>query len=195
MRLYGRFESGGSGIIHGMDFPAGIRYEESARSRGVTITVRPGGEVVVRHARHFQCRRAEEFVATKSGWILRSIARQKDKIPLPRATTKHFEEHKEKSREKIAERLAHFAPQYGFSWKSVRIGRQKSRWGSCSLRGVLSFNYLLMFMPAELLDYVVVHELCHLKEHNHSTRFWNLVAQEMPDWKRLRKELRKYQSA
>ena len=116
-------------------------------------------------------------------------------IALPKATKKHYAEHKEKARGVIAGRVGHFSFRYGFKWKSIRIGRQKSRWGSCSHRGTLSFNYLLHFLPEELRDYVVVHELCHLKEMNHSENFWNLVAEEMPEWKKLRKELKRYQAA
>ncbi|PID51680.1 MAG: metal-dependent hydrolase, partial [Candidatus Moraniibacteriota bacterium] len=71
------------------------------------------------------------------------------------------------------------------------IRNQKTRWGSCGSNGNLHFNCQLLCVRDALIDYVVVHELCHLKEMNHSPRFWDLVAQTMPDYKTLRKELRR----
>lgn len=82
----------------------------------------------------------------------------------------------------VLERLAHFAPQYNVTFARVTIKDMSSRWGSCSRRGNLNFNYRLLFLPPELVDYVVVHEVCHLREMNHSRAFWALVAQTIPDF-------------
>ncbi|MDR3628564.1 MAG: M48 family metallopeptidase, partial [Ignavibacteriaceae bacterium] len=73
----------------------------------------------------------------------------------------------------------------------VTIRNQKTRWGSCSARGNLSFNFNLVRYRKEIIDYVIVHELCHLKEMNHSNKFWNLVEKICPDYKALRRELKK----
>lgn len=72
----------------------------------------------------------------------------------------------------------------GYAWKSLRVADQKTRWGSCSTRGTLSFNWRLLLAPPEVLDYVVIHELAHLREPNHSAAFWKLVAEQCPDYKR-----------
>ena len=88
---------------------------------------------------------------------------------------------------RIRERLEYYAPRVGRSPGRVTIREQKSRWGSCSGKGNLNFNWKLIMAPPEVLDYVVVHELCHLREFNHSPRFWALVAAQLPDyevWKR-----------
>jgi len=73
----------------------------------------------------------------------------------------------------------------------IAIRNTKSRWGSCSTKGNLNFNYRIVFLPPKLADYLIVHELCHLKEFNHSKRFWDLVARAVPDYKKLQKELKK----
>lgn len=92
----------------------------------------------------------------------------------------------------IAERLAHWNAQYGFTWTRVAIKEQKTRWGSCSRRGALNFNWRLLLAPLPALDYVVIHELCHLKEPNHAPAFWALVAQTCPDYREWRGWLRRH---
>jgi len=93
--------------------------------------------------------------------------------------------------ERIRQRLDHFVPRVGRGPGRVTIREQKSRWGSCSRKGNLNFNWKLIMAPPQALDYVVVHELCHLYEFNHSPRFWALVAAQQPDyevWKKWLKE-------
>lgn len=94
----------------------------------------------------------------------------------------------------VHERLIFFNKVYGFKYGRVTIRNVKTRWGSCSKKGNLNFNYRIVFLPKELADYLVVHELCHLGEFNHSQKFWDLVAKAQPNYKKLRKELRKIQS-
>lgn len=105
-----------------------------------------------------------------------------------------FLAYKEKAREMIKERLEYYNAFYNFKYKRVAIKNHKSRWGSCSKKGNLNFNYRLVHLPERLSDYVVVHELCHLGELNHSRRFWALVEKVMPDWRVRRKELMKIHS-
>jgi predicted metal-dependent hydrolase len=90
----------------------------------------------------------------------------------------------------IPERAAHFAPLVGVQYGRITIRNQKTRWGSCSSKGNLNFNCLLMLAPPEVLDYVIVHELCHRKEMNHSPRFWSEVAKVIPDYKKHEKWLK-----
>ena len=92
---------------------------------------------------------------------------------------------------RVRERLDHFAPRVGRSPGRVAIRDQKSRWGSCSQKGNVNFNWKLIMAPPPVLDYVVIHELCHLYEFNHSPRFWALVEAQMPEyevWKKWLKE-------
>ena len=83
---------------------------------------------------------------------------------------------------RIRERLDYYAPRIGRVPGRIAIREQKSRWGSCSRKGNLNFNWKLIMAPPQALDYVVVHELCHLHEFNHSPRFWALVGQQLPDY-------------
>lgn len=107
------------------------------------------------------------------------------------SVTKHYQVHKETAREVIVARLEHFNQYYQLPYKRVAIRNQRRCWGSCSELGNLNFSYKLLFLPACLRDYIVVHELCHLKELNHGPQFWALVGEVLPEYKALRRELRR----
>lgn len=100
---------------------------------------------------------------------------------------------REEARRLTAERIAHFAPLLGVTPAGVKITSAKTRWGSCSGRNSLCFTYRVACLPDELLDYIVVHELSHIREHNHSARFWAVVASVLPDYARRRAALREFQ--
>ncbi len=102
---------------------------------------------------------------------------------------------KESARALVHNRIEHFLKYYnskhGIVVGKIAIRNQRSRWGSCSKKGNLNFNYKLVFLTPAQQDYVIVHEICHIKEFNHAKSFWDLVAETIPDWKRLRGEIRK----
>lgn len=100
--------------------------------------------------------------------------------------------HKEAARRLVATRVEKFLLLYGVSSRSLSIRNQRTRFGSCSARGHLSFNYRLLFLPEPLLDYVVAHEVSHLLELNHSRRFWALVAQTIPEYQERKRELQAF---
>jgi predicted metal-dependent hydrolase len=100
--------------------------------------------------------------------------------------------HKEDARAYITARVEYWNQYYDFHYGRIAIKDNARSWGSCSTLGNLNFSYLLRFLPPELADYVIVHELCHLREHNHGPRFWALVAQTTPDYRALRRELHTY---
>jgi len=97
--------------------------------------------------------------------------------------------HKETTRVLVSNKLLEFNNHYNVSWKKVAIRNQRSRWGSCSRKGNLNFNFRLLFLPTHLQNYVIVHELCHLVELNHSANFWKRVSETMPNYKEYRLEL------
>ncbi len=108
----------------------------------------------------------------------------------PTTVTKHYLEHKEAARELTLARLTHFNQFYNLSWNRVAIRNQRTCWGSCTSLKNLNFNYKLLFLPAHLQDYLVVHEMCHLKELNHGPQFWALVGETLPEHRFLKQELR-----
>ena len=92
----------------------------------------------------------------------------------------------------FTKRVAYYHQKTGGLYSKITVRDQQSRWGSCSSRGTLSFNYRLIFAPTEVLDYVVVHELCHLTHMNHSKDFWNMVERIMPDYRTHKKWLKEH---
>ncbi len=89
-------------------------------------------------------------------------------------------------------RVAYYHQLTGGEYHTITIRDQKSRWGSCSSQGTLSFNYRLIFAPPKVLDYVVVHELCHLTHMDHSRNFWNMVEQIMPEYRTYKNWLKEH---
>jgi len=105
--------------------------------------------------------------------------------------TKHYLQYKKIAEKAIKDKVLFFAGLYGVPVKRVAIRNQRTRWGSCSKLGNLNFNYKIIFLPDNLMNMVIVHEICHLLEFNHSQRFWNHVARVFPNYRELTKQLRK----
>ena len=104
-----------------------------------------------------------------------------------------YSKHKDEALALTKERVEFFNKIYRYSFNNISIKNQKTRWGSCSRKRNLNFNYKILFLPEKLRDYIIVHEICHLKELNHSQRFWALVGSAVPDYLGIRKELRKHE--
>jgi predicted metal-dependent hydrolase len=100
-------------------------------------------------------------------------------------------EHRAQALELVTSRLTYFNTFYNFKYNTIKIKNNSSRWGSCSRKGNLNFNYRIALLPPELADYLVIHELCHLGEFNHSKKFWELVERTVPHWRTLRVRLKK----
>ena len=165
------------------------------RARRISITVQRDGSVRVTKPRRVSTRDVESFLQKCADWIQRARARSKalpktSKIELPKRQYGRF---KKSTADFAHTRLQHFSKQYGFSYHKLSIRNQKSRWGSCSRKGDISLNYRIIFLPERLADYIIVHELCHTREMNHSKRFWALVAMAIPDHRERRKEIRRYE--
>ncbi len=135
----------------------------------------------------------ERFLIEKADWLLGKINffnQIKDSY-ISKLTKEDYLKNKEKAFLVISERVEVLNKVYGFKFNKIFIKNQKTRWGSCSGKGNLNFNFKILFLPDSLRDYIIVHELCHLGEFNHSRRFWNLVAQTFPDFREIKNELKK----
>lgn len=133
-----------------------------------------------------------QFVQQKSAWIQEHVSKAKSRPPnlLQGGTKADYARLKDKALELVTIRLGHFNKVYGLSYKKVSIRNQKTRWGSCTSTGTLSFNYRIVLLSPEAADYIVVHELCHLAQMNHSIKFWRLVEKTVPDHRRIRASIR-----
>jgi hypothetical protein len=165
----------------------------SARTRNLRVVVKSGGEVFASKPELFPDFLVERFLRQKSEWVLGKIAESKSqKSLLPPANRREFLKHRPAARILVSDKIAELRAVYNLRHNRVAIRNQRTRWGSCSAKGNLNFNYRMVFLPDRLAGYVVAHELCHLKEFNHSPRFWALLAIAFPDQKNLRRELKNY---
>ena len=127
----------------------------------------------------------ERVIDQHRDWIAQERAKQVPRLRLdPRAVSEV--EARRAARELVTMLVEEEAPPLGVSYGRIQVRDQRTRWGSCSTTGTLSFNWRLVLAPFDVLDYVVVHELCHLVEANHSRRFWKLVERRRPDWRAQR---------
>lgn len=124
-------------------------------------------------------------------WFKRAKQKKRRRSTASPEERAYYQAHKERARELVVNRLEYYNQHYKLTWNRVAIRRQRRCWGSCSSLSNLNFNYRLLFLPPELQDYIVVHELCHLKELNHSSSFWQLVAQTVPDYEVKKNTLRR----
>lgn len=139
------------------------------------------GQLIVRAPRQASQEDISRFLLQRRKWIEAHQAQQTGTVR--KLTAEELQALSDKAREVIAARVAYYAPRIGVTYGKITIRRQRTRWGSCSSRGDLSFNCLLMLAPPEVLDSVVVHELCHRKEMNHSGRFYAEVLRVCPDYR------------
>lgn len=157
----------------------------------VAIQITEDGKLVVRSPYHASQKGIEKFLEEKYTWIMKHQARALEAMDRKRElTSKQRSEGIEYARKIFPERIGYYARIMGVTYERVTLREQKTRWGSCSAKGNLNFNWKLALMPLELLDYVVVHELAHRIEMNHSERFWKIVEEVLPDYKERRKKLK-----
>lgn len=175
--------------INHRDIPFEMR--RSKRSNKMILTIDSKKQKVVltvpRFTMNFQ---VNSFLRQQEEWIDRHWS-ELEKVLAGRPKLEHsIQYYKNKSKVLIRDRLAYFNDFYNFDFNRVFFRDQKTRWGSCSSERNLNFNWRLVLAPLEILDYVVVHELCHLKQMNHSPKFWQLVSEQIPDYKKRRKWLK-----
>lgn len=169
-----------------------------SKRKTMSLEVTADARVIVRAPLFISQAEIERFVNSKKAWLEKSLRkvqeRQVQKNDSRKITEKELELLAEQARQVFPEKAAYYAKRVGVTYGRITIRAQKTRWGSCSSQGNLNFNCLLMLAPEAVQDYVVVHELCHRKEMNHSDRFWREVAKVMPDYKIHKKWLKEHGS-
>ncbi|HJC47064.1 MAG TPA: M48 family metallopeptidase [Candidatus Lachnoclostridium pullistercoris] len=173
-----------------------VIYSER-KTLGLEVTA--DGRVRARVPRRAGDRAVKQFVEEKKDWILEKylLQRERSRRRQEAAPDRDYEKdpalearYRELARAVISQRAAYFAAKMGVTFGRISIRAQKTRWGSCSSRGNLNFNWKLILMPPEILDYVVVHELAHRKQMNHSKLFWAEVERVLPDYRERRRWLK-----
>lgn len=165
------------------------RYKQSKHIR---ISIGRGNEVLVTGPRYVSMRTLHAYVVTKADWIFGHISQKSTLLydDLYQTDRAHFVMHKSAAYAVALKKVMQWSAFYQFPYTKISVKQLKSRWGSCSSLRKLNFSYRIVFLPEELQDYLVVHELCHLKEMNHSKHFWQLVEQALPNYKELRNKLK-----
>lgn len=167
-----------------------------SRRKSLAIEITPEFQVVVRAPARMPVREINAFVQEKDDWIRAHLQRMAEKKRLreqyrEQALSKEeLQELATQAMKLIPQKVHYYAQIIGVTYGRITIRNQRTRWGSCSGKGNLNFNCLLLLVPEEVLDYVVVHELCHRKEMNHSARFWEEVEKILPDYRQRRKWLK-----
>ena len=164
--------------------------------RSVSIQITPDRTILIRVPKWISKHQLDSILSAKKEWILshyQSIPKPKELSIREQNQLAALEKrYRKAAKEYIPSRVAYFHQFTGGTYEKIVIRDQKTRWGSCSSNKTLSFNYRLMLAPPQILDYVVVHELCHLKHMNHSSAFWKAVESVLPDYKEKRKWLKEH---
>ncbi len=185
------------------NYPVTIKRKPFSRSLSLRLKPIPGDIIIcVSAPKSLSVSAVLEYVYEKSAWLEKDITPLQKNPPPTTGTAGRGGEYgggisekflKQASLEYLTERVAHYENIYQLFSTKVETRKFTARWGSCDRQGVLKFNYQLMLLPKPIIDYIVVHEICHLKELNHGPQFWKLVSQEIPDYAKRRKWLRQNQ--
>ncbi|MBI2439544.1 MAG: DUF45 domain-containing protein [Candidatus Moranbacteria bacterium] len=177
-------------IVVADDVVCVVRKYRNAKCARIIFS--PEGAVTLSLPRHVSYERGKQLLENRLEWIRekRKVLRESPKRFLFRGSLEEYRERKEEAHIAIEKLVEYFQKVYGVRCAKVSIRNQKTRFGSCSRNGTLSFHYRLLFLPKHLREYVIVHEICHLLEFNHSSKFWQLVGKTFPDYPLLRRELR-----
>ncbi len=167
----------------------GYTLKRSTRARTMRLAIYPDGNVVVTAPSMFGLRAIEAFITKHSSWVRARVEETRGRTIL-RIRRADIPAIKKQALALAVSRTQEYAEYYGVTFKKISIRAQKSRWGSCSERGNLSFNYKIALLDPRLADYIVAHEICHIRQFDHSKAFWALVAEKFPDHRELRERLR-----
>lgn len=163
------------------------------RSKKLALSVSEDGTVKMSIPQWVTYKEAKDFLERKKKWVLKQVERTSNRSAqsmLCLGTREDYLENKEIARNFVQKRIDHFNSFYLFDYQRISIRNQRMRWGSCSGKGNLNFNWRIIYLTGEQADYLIVHELCHLKHLNHSHDFWQCVGKTIPNYRQISKTLR-----
>lgn len=168
------------------------RLKKSRRAKRMRLAVYCNAEVVITLPYWASENLAEKFIKEKANWLFNKVAyfKNRQNFPLIKRSRSDYLKNRNSALELIKQRVEHFNKIYNFNFNNISVRNQKTRWGSCSKKGNLNYSYKILFLPEKIRDYIIVHELCHLGEFNHSRKFWSLLAEVLPDYAAIRRELK-----
>lgn len=167
------------------------KIKKSKRSRSVSIRIQ-GQEIIVSLPYFLPYRAGEYFLRRNVAWVQKQYEKiLKNGVTQLKGERDEYLNSKTAARKLITQRLEHFNEFYNFKFRKISIRNNSSRWGSCNRHGDLNFHYKLALIDPSIADYVIVHELCHVKHLNHSRKFWEEIAKTIPDYKARRTALQK----
>lgn len=168
------------------------RFRRIRKAKHIRVLIYGDGSLTVTYPFFLSQSYARNFVLERQDRLAKEVMRKnKDRpIDILRWDRDHYLAYKKEARDLIKKKLKYWNKFYGYHYNRLAIRQIRTRWGSCSAKQNLNFNYKLIFLEEDLQDYVIVHELCHLKELNHSSDFWSLVERTIPDYKVRRKKLK-----
>lgn len=170
----------------------GVTFRRSNQSRHIKISIGGDGDILVSAPLRTAKSLLRKVLLEKEVWIMRSLSqlRATGKVRNKKDEEISYQRHKERARKLVEQKLVYWNQFYKYTYGRVSIRNQRTRWGSCSRKGNLNFHYKILFLPEELVDYLIVHELCHLRAFDHSQRFWSLVSKTIPDYQKRRRALK-----
>ncbi|KPJ77312.1 MAG: hypothetical protein AMJ54_08375 [Deltaproteobacteria bacterium SG8_13] len=169
-----------------------VKLERSSRARHICLTVRPFAGVRIAVPRGVSYRSAEQVARAKLPWLKKQLAKAASMERMALELEKTHPIDSRNARKLLVVRLQELSRKYGFAYNRVFIRNQKTRWGSCSANNNISLNLQLIRLPAELMDYVIFHELVHTRIKNHSQAFWEQLNQLVGEAKALDRKLNEY---
>ena len=169
--------------------------KKSKRAKRLRLAVYCDGNVVVTAPFGVKQSLIEKFITDKKQWIVDKINffRSADSKAIRTFSEEDYLKHKDVALELVCKRIKFFKRKCNFAPSRIFIKNQKTRWGSCTKNKNLNINYKIIFLPKKQQDYILVHELCHLKEFNHSRKFWSLVEKVLPNYLEIKNELRNHE--
>ena len=160
--------------------------------RTLAVQIKPDGTIIVRSPLYTDENKINKFLSEKSRWIEKHLKELRAAEVLPEYTEIEIKGFMRTAKRVLPAKVEYYAKLIGVSYNKITIRKARTVWGSCTVKGNLNFNCLIAALPCEIADYVIIHELCHRKQMNHSRAFWDTVFKYCPDYQIRRKWLKTY---